>query len=66
MPGYVYAKSVREDRNKMISGFKEAMSGVDALLLPTTPLPASKIGEDVETDLNGKKSEHIPNVYQGL
>ncbi len=55
VPGYAYAKSVREDRNKMISGFKEAMSGVDALLLPTTPLPASKIGEDVETDLNGKK-----------
>ena len=55
VPGYVYAKSVREDRNKMISGFKEAMSGMDALLLPTTPLPASKIGEDAETDLQGKK-----------
>ncbi len=55
VPGYVYAKSVREDRNKMISGFKEAMTGLDALLLPTTPLPASKIGEDVETDLEGKK-----------
>jgi len=55
VPGYVYAKSVREDRNKMISGFEEAMSGVDALLLPTTPLPASKIGEDVETELLGKK-----------
>ena len=39
----------------MISGFEEAMGGVDALLLPTTPLPAAKIGEDVETDLNGKK-----------
>ncbi len=55
VPGYVYAKSVREDRNKMISGFKEALSGLDALLLPTTPLPASKIGEDVETELQGKK-----------
>ncbi len=55
VPGYVYAKSVRQDRNKMIAGFKEAMSGVDALLLPTTPLPAAKIGEDVETELRGKK-----------
>ena len=55
VPGYAYAKSVREERNKMISGFEEAMGGVDALLLPTTPLPAAKIGEDVETDLNGKK-----------
>ena len=55
VPGYAYTKSVREDRNKMISGFEEAMGGVDALLLPTTPLPAAKIGEDVETELNGKK-----------
>ena len=55
VPGYVYAKSVREDRNKMTSGFKEAISGTDALLLPTTPLPASKIGEDAETELHGKK-----------
>ena len=55
VPGYVYAKSVREDRDKMISGFEEAMTGLDALLLPTTPLPASKIGEDVETELLGKK-----------
>jgi len=55
VPGYVYAKSVREDRNKMISGFEEAMTGLDALLLPTTPLPASKIGEDLETELLGKK-----------
>ncbi len=55
VPGYLYAKSVREDRNKMIAGFQGAMQGVDALLLPTTPLPAAKIGEDLETDLNGKK-----------
>lgn len=54
VPGYVYTKSVREDRNKMISGFEDAMSGVDALILPTTPLPASKIGEDAETELLGK------------
>ena len=55
VPGYVYARSLREDRNKMIAGFEDAMLGIDALLLPTTPLPASKIGEDVETELLGKK-----------
>ena len=55
VPGYVYAKSVREDRNKMISGFEDALSGLEALLLPTTPLPAAKIGEDVETELLGEK-----------
>ena len=38
VPGFVYAKSVREDRNKMIAGFRAAMSGVEALLMPTTPL----------------------------
>jgi Asp-tRNA(Asn)/Glu-tRNA(Gln) amidotransferase A subunit family amidase len=55
VPGYLYAKSVREDRNKMITGFEDAMTGLDALILPTTPLPASKIGDDVETELLGKK-----------
>jgi aspartyl-tRNA(Asn)/glutamyl-tRNA(Gln) amidotransferase subunit A len=55
VPGFVYAKSVRDDRNKMITGFEEAMSGVDALLLPTTPLPACKIGEDSKTELLGKE-----------
>jgi mandelamide amidase len=55
VPGYVYAKSRREDRNLMIAAFKEALSGLDALILPTTPLPAAKIGDDVETELQGKK-----------
>lgn len=55
VPGFVYAKSVREDRNKMIEELGRALSDVDALLLPTTPLPACKIGEDMETDLLGKK-----------
>ena len=55
VPGFVYAKSVREDRNKMIAGFRAAMSGVEALLMPTTPLPACKIGDDMETELLGKK-----------
>jgi Asp-tRNA(Asn)/Glu-tRNA(Gln) amidotransferase A subunit family amidase len=54
VPGYTYIKSVREERQKMIAGFEEAMSGLDALLLPTTPLPAAPIGEDVETELNGQ------------
>lgn len=55
VPGFVYAKSVREDRNKMIAGFRAAMSRADALLMPTTPLPACKIGDDMETELLGKK-----------
>jgi mandelamide amidase len=30
------------------------MDKLDALILPTTPLPAAKIGDDVETELNGE------------
>jgi len=55
VPGHIYARSMREDRRRMISGFEEALSGLDALLLPTTPLPAAPIGDDVETDLQGQK-----------
>ena len=55
VPGYLYVKTLREECNKMISGFKEALSDVDGLLFPTTPLPASKIGEDLEVELQGKK-----------
>jgi len=55
IPGYLYVKALREDRIKMIAGFEEAMSGLDALLLPTTPFPAASIGDDMETELNGQK-----------
>jgi Asp-tRNA(Asn)/Glu-tRNA(Gln) amidotransferase A subunit family amidase len=55
VPGYLYVKTLREECHKMISGFKEALSDVDGLLFPTTPLPASKIGEDREIELQGKK-----------
>jgi aspartyl-tRNA(Asn)/glutamyl-tRNA(Gln) amidotransferase subunit A len=55
IPGYLYVKTLREDCNKVVSGFKEALSDVDGLLFPTTPLPASKIGEDMEIELQGKR-----------
>jgi Asp-tRNA(Asn)/Glu-tRNA(Gln) amidotransferase A subunit family amidase len=55
VPGYVYVKAMRESRIRIAAGFEEAMRGLDALLVPTTIMPASKIGEDVEVDLEGKK-----------
>ena len=55
VPGYAYARAVRQNRNMMIAGFSRAMKGLDGLILPTTPLPASKIGEDLTTKLLGKK-----------
>lgn len=55
VPGYLYVKTMRDSRAKIAAGFEEAMRGMDALLLPTTVMPASKIGEDVEVDLEGRK-----------
>jgi Asp-tRNA(Asn)/Glu-tRNA(Gln) amidotransferase A subunit family amidase len=55
VPGFAYAKALRKDRNTMIAAFARAMKNVDALLLPTTPLPAARIGEDMNTPLRGKK-----------
>jgi Asp-tRNA(Asn)/Glu-tRNA(Gln) amidotransferase A subunit family amidase len=50
----------------MIAGFEEAMVGTDALLLPTTPLPACKIGDDMETELLSKKSQYFPHFHKKL
>lgn len=55
VPGWMYSKSLRKDRNLIIAGFAQSLEGLDGLVLPTTPLPAAKIGEDMETLLNGKK-----------
>jgi aspartyl-tRNA(Asn)/glutamyl-tRNA(Gln) amidotransferase subunit A len=56
VPGHAYLKALREDRNMLIASFEEAMSGLDGLITPTTPLPATKIDEEeVEVTLGGKK-----------
>lgn len=38
-----------------IAGFEKAIFGIDTLIMPATPLPAARIGEDMETELLGKK-----------
>ncbi len=55
VPGYIYVKTLREDCKRVSLGFKEALSHVDGLLFPTTPLPACKIGEDMEIEIQGRK-----------
>ncbi|MCB2226113.1 MAG: amidase [Desulfarculaceae bacterium] len=55
VPGWVYSRSLRKERGLIIAGMAQALDGLDGLLTPTTPLPAAKIGEDVDTTLNGKK-----------
>jgi Asp-tRNA(Asn)/Glu-tRNA(Gln) amidotransferase A subunit family amidase len=60
VPGYVYVKTMRESRVRITAGFEEAMRGMDALLVPTTVMPAPKIGEDVEVNLEGRKLPTMP------
>ena len=60
--GHVYVKTLREDCEKMRAGFREAMSGVDGLLLPTTPFPACKINEDPGVDRDGRKNTFMTYV----
>jgi aspartyl-tRNA(Asn)/glutamyl-tRNA(Gln) amidotransferase subunit A len=60
VPGYVYVKTMRESRLRIAAAFEEAMRGLDALLVPTTVMPAPKIGEDIEVNLEGKKLPTMP------
>lgn len=53
IPAYVYVRTMRESRVRIAAAFEEAMAGIDALLVPTTVMPAAKIGEDLEVDLEG-------------
>jgi len=62
VPGYVYVKTMRESRVRIAAGFEEAMHGLDALLVPTTVMPAPKIGEDSVVDLEGKKLPTITTL----
>lgn len=55
VPGYSYVEAIRTNRGRVIRGFQEALGQVDALVTPTTPLPAALIGEDTEVELRGKK-----------
>jgi Asp-tRNA(Asn)/Glu-tRNA(Gln) amidotransferase A subunit family amidase len=64
VPGYVYVRKMRESRVKIGAGFEEAMSGLDALLVPTTVMPAVAIGEDVEVNLEGRKFPTVPTFLR--
>ena len=55
VPGYVYVKTVREARRRMIADFEAALAGLDVLLTPATIMPAAPIGEDVKTTLEGRE-----------
>ncbi|HYD07841.1 MAG TPA: amidase family protein, partial [Reyranella sp.] len=55
VPEAVYREALTKTRPRLIAVLREALAGVDALIFPTTPLPARPIGQDLEVDLNGRK-----------
>ena len=54
-PSDVYLRALREMRPRVIAGFETAMAGLDALLMPTTPIPPPLIGEDETMELGGRR-----------
>jgi aspartyl-tRNA(Asn)/glutamyl-tRNA(Gln) amidotransferase subunit A len=62
IPAHVYIGTLHEQCEKMKAGFKEALSGIDALLFPTTPFPACKIGEDPSAGPGGKMNTFLTYV----
>ncbi len=53
--GYTYLEAIRTNRGRVVRGFERALEQVDVLVTPTTPLPAARIGEEIEVELRGKK-----------
>ncbi len=51
----VYLNALNVERPKLQMAYKQVFknSGIDALVFPTTPLPARPIGQDQTVDLNG-------------
>ncbi len=63
VPGYLYLSTLRNECTRMKSELKGVMAGLDALLLPTTPTPAPRIGNDSKMDLHGSMvSVFLTNV----
>ncbi len=54
IPAHVYLEALTDQRPRICRGFEHALSAVDLLLTPTTPIPAVPIDEDVELILNGE------------
>lgn len=57
VPEALYREAMDVHRPRLIKAYKDhfAGHGIDALVFPTTPLPARPIGEDVDVELNGRR-----------
>ncbi|PLP57965.1 hypothetical protein CYK37_17285 [Mesorhizobium loti] len=57
VPQALYREAVDVHRPRLIQAYRDHFTahGIDALVFPTTPLPARPIGEDVDVELNGRR-----------
>jgi indoleacetamide hydrolase len=62
IPEEVYLNALLVQRPRLQAAYREVLTrhGLDALVFPTTPLPARPIGQDATVDLNG---EQVPTLF---
>lgn len=62
----LYQDAMKVHRPQLIQAYRDhfATHGIDALVFPTTPLPARPIGEDVDVELNGRRVPTFPTFIR--
>lgn len=57
VPEALYRQAIDVHRPRLIQAYRDHFTGhgIDAVVFPTTPLPARPIGEDVDVALNGRR-----------
>ena len=64
MPQAAYAAALSEHLPKMRAIYAQALDGLDAIVFPTTPLRATRIGEDETVMLNGESVPTFPTFIR--
>ena len=64
MPQVAYAAALSEHLPKMRAIYAQALDGLDAIIFPTTPLRATRIGEDETVMLNGESVPTFPTFIR--
>ena len=64
MPQVAYAAALSEHLPKMRAIYAQALAGLDAIVFPTTPLRATRIGDDETVMLNGESVPTFPTFIR--
>ena len=64
MPQAAYAAALSEHLPKMRAIYAQALDGLDAIVFPTTPLRATRIGDDETVMLNGESVPTFPTFIR--